>query len=233
MTKPQPRYEEIASYMRARVETAEPDERLPSDAELCAKFGVSRMTARQAVQVVVNEGCAVVVSVKNAEWGAPVRVRVGAGDRWLADTVVEPDEEVLRGRDAVDRQAHAFGNGEIQQGDAQAVAAVDDDAAVLLPVGLGEGHPEPLLALLALRRLGETAGVPFITRFCWKTAVLHHSTSPMLPDRDISAEHVTFDTEYSLVFLKIMRTPSRVYRQRLNDSGNWGQETAGPRCHRR
>ena len=56
MTKPQPRYEEIAAYLRTRAEAAEPDERLPSDAELCAQFEVSRMTARQAVQVVVNEG---------------------------------------------------------------------------------------------------------------------------------------------------------------------------------
>jgi hypothetical protein len=41
----------------------------------------------------------------------------------------------------------------------------------------------------------------------------------MLLDRDINATHVTFGTEYSLVFLKIMRTPSRVHRQRLNDLG--------------
>jgi len=41
----------------------------------------------------------------------------------------------------------------------------------------------------------------------------------MLLDRDISAEHVTLGTEYSLVFLKIMRTPSRAHRQRLNDLG--------------
>lgn len=49
------RYEEIADYLRSLVAKAEPDDRLPSDAELCERFGVSRMTARQAVQTLANE----------------------------------------------------------------------------------------------------------------------------------------------------------------------------------
>ncbi len=55
-TTNQPRYEEIADYLRALAEERDPDERMPSDAELCDRFGVSRMTARQAVQTLVNEG---------------------------------------------------------------------------------------------------------------------------------------------------------------------------------
>jgi GntR family transcriptional regulator len=51
-----PRYEEIASYLRQLAADAAPDARMPSDAELCERFGVSRMTARQAVQQIVNEG---------------------------------------------------------------------------------------------------------------------------------------------------------------------------------
>lgn len=50
-----PRYLEIADYLRELVATAEPGDRLPSDAELCERFGVSRMTARQAVMVLANE----------------------------------------------------------------------------------------------------------------------------------------------------------------------------------
>lgn len=50
-----PRYVEIADYLRELVANAEPGERLPSDAELCERFGVSRMTARQAVMVLANE----------------------------------------------------------------------------------------------------------------------------------------------------------------------------------
>jgi GntR family transcriptional regulator len=49
------RYLEIADYLRRLVADARPGDRLPSDAELCARFGVSRMTARQAVQLLSNE----------------------------------------------------------------------------------------------------------------------------------------------------------------------------------
>lgn len=51
-----PRHEEIADYLRALVAETEPEGRMPSDAELCERFTVSRMTARQAVQTMVNEG---------------------------------------------------------------------------------------------------------------------------------------------------------------------------------
>ncbi|MGI9667921.1 MAG: GntR family transcriptional regulator [Acidimicrobiia bacterium] len=51
-----PRYEQIAEYLRRVADDTPPDARMPSDADLCAEFGVSRMTARQAVQLVVNEG---------------------------------------------------------------------------------------------------------------------------------------------------------------------------------
>jgi DNA-binding GntR family transcriptional regulator len=40
VTKPQPSYEEIAAYLRALAEAAGPDDRLPSDAELCERFDV-------------------------------------------------------------------------------------------------------------------------------------------------------------------------------------------------
>jgi GntR family transcriptional regulator len=51
-----PRYVEIADHLRQLVARAAPGDRLPSDAELCDRFGVSRMTARHAVQVVAGEG---------------------------------------------------------------------------------------------------------------------------------------------------------------------------------
>jgi GntR family transcriptional regulator len=50
------RYEEIAADLRSLISAAAPGDRLPSDAELCDKYGVSRMTARQAVQVVAADG---------------------------------------------------------------------------------------------------------------------------------------------------------------------------------
>lgn len=50
------RYEEIAAYLRDLAERSAPEARMPSDAELCERFDVSRMTARQAVQELVNDG---------------------------------------------------------------------------------------------------------------------------------------------------------------------------------
>jgi regulatory GntR family protein len=43
-----PRYFEIEQDLRGRVARGQAGDRLPSDAELCAEFGVSRMTARHA-----------------------------------------------------------------------------------------------------------------------------------------------------------------------------------------
>ena len=56
MTVRQPRYEEIAGYIRGLISSAQPGDRLPSDTELAERFGVSRMTARHAVSVVEGEG---------------------------------------------------------------------------------------------------------------------------------------------------------------------------------
>jgi GntR family transcriptional regulator len=54
-TKPT-RHEEIAAYLRGLVAGASAGSRLPSDADLCRRFGVSRMTARGAVEKLAAEG---------------------------------------------------------------------------------------------------------------------------------------------------------------------------------
>jgi GntR family transcriptional regulator len=51
-----PRYYEIEQALRARIAELKPDDPLPSDAMLCEEFGVSRMTARNAVQRLAQEG---------------------------------------------------------------------------------------------------------------------------------------------------------------------------------
>jgi GntR family transcriptional regulator len=45
-----PRYYEIEQALRARVATLRPGDVVPSDTELCEEFGVSRQTARNAMQ---------------------------------------------------------------------------------------------------------------------------------------------------------------------------------------
>jgi GntR family transcriptional regulator len=51
-----PRYYAIEQALRSRIASLEPHAPLPSDAQLCAEFGVSRMTARGAMQRLVQEG---------------------------------------------------------------------------------------------------------------------------------------------------------------------------------
>ena len=51
-----PRYRQIELALRARLATMRPGERLPSDADLCSEFGVSRMTARNAMQRLAADG---------------------------------------------------------------------------------------------------------------------------------------------------------------------------------
>jgi GntR family transcriptional regulator len=54
-----PRYYEIEQSLRARVAKLTPGSPLPSDAELCREFAVSRMTARNAVQRLAQQGLVV------------------------------------------------------------------------------------------------------------------------------------------------------------------------------
>jgi GntR family transcriptional regulator len=51
-----PQYRQIEQALRLRIATLPPGARLPSDAELCAEFGVSRMTARNAMQRLADDG---------------------------------------------------------------------------------------------------------------------------------------------------------------------------------
>ena len=53
---PEARYQEIERWLRRRVLRSAPGDPLPSESELATRFGVSRMTARQAVQNLAAEG---------------------------------------------------------------------------------------------------------------------------------------------------------------------------------
>jgi len=51
-----PHHRRIEQVLRERITALRPGDRLPSDAELVAEFGVSRMTARNAMQRLAEEG---------------------------------------------------------------------------------------------------------------------------------------------------------------------------------
>jgi GntR family transcriptional regulator len=58
MTEPsyQPQYRQIEQALRERIATLGPGARLPSDTDLVAEFGVSRMTARNAMERLAADG---------------------------------------------------------------------------------------------------------------------------------------------------------------------------------
>jgi GntR family transcriptional regulator len=51
-----PQHRRIEQVLRERIQALQPGDRLPSDADLVAEFGVSRMTARNAMQRLAEEG---------------------------------------------------------------------------------------------------------------------------------------------------------------------------------
>lgn len=53
-----PRHKQIAEWLRKQIDKDHylPDEKLPSENELCQKFDVSRVTVRKALQTLENEG---------------------------------------------------------------------------------------------------------------------------------------------------------------------------------
>src|SRR5215467_13995952 len=55
---PLPRYYQLKEIMRERVQSNEwkPGEHIPSERELSETYGISRMTTRQAITDLVNEG---------------------------------------------------------------------------------------------------------------------------------------------------------------------------------
>lgn len=59
----EPRYLQLAAILRGKIERSElaPGDRLPSQATLVQEYGVARMTAAKALQVLVDDGVAVTV----------------------------------------------------------------------------------------------------------------------------------------------------------------------------
>ena len=132
MTDFVPRYFTIEQSLRSRIAALEAHAPLPSDAQLCEEFGVSRMTARGAVMRLVQEGLVYRVPGRGT-FVAPARA-----NRTASHILSFSDEMRRRGRRPRSRVVE------------RAVRAATADEARRL--GTGE--------VLVLRRVREADGEP-------------------------------------------------------------------------
>ncbi|MFV9672775.1 MAG: GntR family transcriptional regulator [Acidimicrobiia bacterium] len=120
-----PRYLEIADYLRGLVADAHPGDRLPSDADLCERFEVSRMTARQAVNVLVTE------HLIERKRGSGTFVTGRRVPRALGSPLSFSESMRIRGMEPTSRVLRA-GSADLSPDDARALGVELDAPAVVL-----------------------------------------------------------------------------------------------------
>lgn len=172
MTTFVPRYHEIEQALRARIADLAPHAPLPSDAQLCEEFGVSRMTARGAVQRLVHEGLVYRVPGRGT-FVAPARAnRTASRIMSFSDEMRRrgrtPESRVVqkRRRPASDAERHRLGVDEVivlrrvrlADGQPLALETAVFPAAKVEPVLEGLEHDGSLFATLAGAGLVPTAG---------------------------------------------------------------------------
>jgi len=130
-----PRYYAIEQALRARVAALDPHAPLPSDAQLCEEFGVSRMTARGAMQRLVHDGLVYRVP------GRGTFVAVPRANR-TADHILSFSDEMRRRGRVPSSRIVASGRRAATADEARRVAA--EEVFVLRRVREGDGEPVAL-----------------------------------------------------------------------------------------
>jgi GntR family transcriptional regulator len=151
-----PQWRRIEQALRERIDTLEPGDALPSDADLCAEFGVSRMTARNAMQRLADEGLVLRIPGKGSFVANPPAHR--RADRLLTFS----REMERRGRRPSSRVL------------AQEIRPSTQSEATAL--GLMTGEP-----VVAVRRLRCADGEPIAI----ETAILVRATAPSVLTADL------------------------------------------------
>src|SRR3954463_10462314 len=124
-----PRYLEIERALRADIARLHPGDPLPSDAELCERFGVSRMTARQGVKRLAD---------------ANLVFRVPGQGTFVADPSVHPRAGGLRAFSGRMRTPGPSPHSRVLE-IGERPAEGDEQSALRIPAG------EPVVAIRRLR----------------------------------------------------------------------------------
>ena len=181
--KPIPRYEQIATYLRGLIDDSAPGDRLPSDAELCERFGVSRMTARQAVQKLAAEG------LLERRRGAGTFVAANPVPRELGSPLSFTETMARRGMVA-SSQLLEFGPVIPTEAERTALQIGDGEAWVLERLRLADGVP------MAVERVVMPAGLALTIGVDLERASLHEAFEglghhPAEAHAEVSAERAS------------------------------------------
>lgn len=141
------RYEEIAEYLRGLVAAARPGDRLPSEAEICGRFDVSRMTARQAFQLLAADG-----RIERRR-GAGTFVRAGQVSRDLGSPLSFSESMMERGMEASSRTL-AWGEVDPSEDERSHLDLPDQETGYVLErLRLADGNPMALERVVMPRQL--------------------------------------------------------------------------------
>jgi len=143
------RYQEIADELRERAQDASPGSVLPSEAEMSAEFGVSRVTVRRALEMVRDEGL--------------IAARQGFG--WFVAT--EPVRQSLGSLATI--ESHLEGVGKLSERKIEEFAFEKPPQRVAQILGASQ--------VLRVKRVNLADGVPFAVVTVWCPAELGASLS--------------------------------------------------------
>jgi GntR family transcriptional regulator len=186
-----PRYEQIALDLRARIESGElaPGAPIPSETQMGAQYGVSRITVRHAVASLRAAGLVV------TEHGRATRVRptlhtAASPNLDLASGRLEFDPAVTRHRNTHHRDDAVSGDGGYRTWDSEGWADVETPARYRITAGrhaapLGLKPDEPVFVYE--RQLLHTSGVQVMHRVLVPaaTAVSTGLEDPFQPPADL------------------------------------------------
>jgi GntR family transcriptional regulator len=142
-----PRYYEIEQSLRGRAARLEPHSPLPSEAQLCEEFAVSRMTARAAVQRLVQDGLVYRVP------GRGTFVAASRANRTAGHILSFSDEMRRKGRVPTSR---VIEHRRRRAGDEEERRLGVRDVVVLFRVRLADGKPVALeRAVFPAERMGD------------------------------------------------------------------------------